>query len=841
MSTYATTLRAVSTIALLFVFAPAASAEPSRVAWKGAQGEGAIADLAVSEDGRWIAFTEGGSNEVRFLDTHTWEVVGATAACGSDTVGGVAITGSDGSYQAFVGCSDGSLVRATLDDWGLLEVGSGTSTSSDTGDTGGDDTSSGSWDSALSLSDAGAVLAVETDGTDLYAIAESDDGNDRVHLVDVDSASESTSGFPSTFGQTGFADSWLGTSIMLVSHGSQKVSKVDLSTGSIASSSETISADMGDMDAINDNGAFLADADGGVIRYNPAGTFDILLDDVDEDLVSIGALVIDEDESFLAAYDSLSSGDDGADGGDLIVYSFSSSGLTVGNEELQRFSTDHIREMVRVDGYVIAGGDSGYLQILTDRPWVEIDGVDPNDKAIAGQEVVVTFSSDMDGSYELYRAGTSGDSDLLASGSCDADVTVDATFTVDSSFEEGDNALFVLVTSGGKTGHDRVPVNVDNPPSKVDLSSDGVGFGDSQITVTFDGIDDADLSEYHIYVTVTEFDPDDYGEGTSGGPAFDGTDDLTFPIEVTGVLAGDDVSRTISPVTNEVTYYVAVRAIDAGGQESAMSNVVSVTPQPTIGAAELAGETGGYCGTPTPWGLAALGFAGLLIAGRRRGATAALLILALASPRAVAAVEETEHPRAYASFELRYGPFFPSSTAVTSVYGETGHGVLWLEGGANITRFAELDLGVGFYQELNTKVSITDITYHSSEHTMLTAWPLAGGLTLRLDVLHEQLLVPTARVGMEYWLWRENWYVNPDVGGDSEMSGGELGWHYGFGANLLLDRFDPRRASWLATSSGIDDTYLVVDWRTQSLGQWGEDGMSLFDGSMITIGLKLDM
>ncbi len=839
MCTIAAMARNFTALALLVALAPPASAEPTRVAWSEEQGTG-ITDLSISDDGRWVAFIEEGSDELRFLDTHSWEVVDATAACGNGSIGGVAVSGpdTDNLYKVYVGCSDGTLVGGTLDDSGLASIGEGSSSSADTGDD--TTTSSGDWSTPVTLDGAGAVLAVETDGSSVYAVAEADSGNERVHKVGVADATESTSGYPSTFGQSGLADSWLGTSYLFISHGSQKVSKVQLSTGSISLSNENISADMGDMDAVNDNAAFLADADGGVIRFNPSGgtnSFDILLDDVDDDLVSVQALVIDETESFLAAYDSL-----GTSTGEVILYSFQASNLSVGDQELQRFSASPINEMVRLDGYVVAGGETGSLQVLTDRPWVEIEDIVPDDRVISGQEVNVSFTSDMAGDWEVYQSSAStGDTDLLASGDCEAGVAALASFTVGSSFDEGDNALFVLVSSDGKTGHDRGTVNVDNPPSKVSLSAEGVGFGDSQITVAFDGIDDADLGSYVVYVTVTEFEPSDWPEGSYGGPDFDGPDDLDLPLVVTDVTAGEDVSRTISPVTNEVTYYVAVRAIDEGGQESAMSNVVSVTPQPTIGAAELAGETGGYCGTRSAWGLAALGLAGLLALGRRRGVGVAVLLLALAAPRADAAVDEDEHPRANASIELRYGPFFPSNTAVTSVYGSSGHGVLWLEGGFRISRFAELDLGAGFYQELGTKVSVTDSTYHSSEHTMITAWPFTGALTVRLDVLHEQLLVPTARIGMDYWLWKENWYVNPDVGGDSSISGGELGWHWGIGANVLLDRFDSKHASWLATSTGIDDTYLVVDWRTQSLGQWGEDSSSILDGSMITIGLKLDM
>jgi hypothetical protein len=818
--------------------ASALAGEPDRVAWSSAEGT-AIEDLSASDDGRWVAFTETGSDEVRFLDAHSWEVVGATAPCGGGSLGGVALAGSEGSYEAFAGCSDGSLVRITLDDWGVVEVGSGGGAGNGSGDTGDGGGGGDGWDSAVSLDGAGAVLAVETDGTTVYAVADQADGNPRAHKVDIASASEtSNDSWPSLFGQSGCSDTWLGASYLFLSHGSQKVSKLQLSTGSISISNENISADMTDMDAVDDNAAFLANTEGGVIKYLPNGgtdTFQIMLDQYNSDLVSAQAVGIDGDEGYIAVYDDSP--------GEVAVFAFTNN--AVGTTELERFEAASITELVSLGGYLVGGGTSGELQVITDRPWVEIATVDPSSGVISGQEVGVSFTSDSDGSYQLYYSPSDGGSaELLDEGDCSAGEETTARFTVGSGFEEGDNVLFVMVTARGVTGFDRTSMNVDNPPSAVSLSSDsetGVGFGDSQITVRFEGIDDEDLASYAIYVTVSEFDADDWPEGSFGGPAFDGEDDLSFPVEVSGASPGQDITKTISPVTNEVTYYVAVRAVDAGGQESAMSNVVSVTPQPTIGAAELAGETGGYCGTRSAWGFAALSLAGLLALGRRRGVGVAALLLALAVPQAQAGVDEDEHPRANGDVELRYGPYFPSVESVTDVYGDSGHGVLWLEGGVKITRFAELDVGMGFYQELATKVSVADTDYHSSEHTMITAWPFTAALTGRLDIFHEQLLVPTARIGMDYWLWKENWYVNPDVGGDSSIAGGELGWHWGVGGNLLLDRFDPRRASWLATSMGIDDTYLVVDWRTQTLGQWGEDGTSLFDGSMITVGLKLDM
>jgi hypothetical protein len=166
--------------------------------------------------------------------------------------------------------------------------------------------------------------------------------------------------------------------------------------------------------------------------------------------------------------------------------------------------------------------------------------------------------------------------------------------------------------------------------------------------------------------------------------------------------------------------------------------------------------------------------------------------------------------------------------------------MIQIEGGAKITRFFEIDLGAGFYQDLGTLVSVDDQA-HSAEHTMITAWPLTAGLTARLDFVNDQFLVPTADIGFDYWLWRENWYVNDTAGGDSSLSGGELGWHWGAGVNLLLDNLDKRHAAALEAHTGIDDTYLVIAWRTHTFGAWGGDGVSLFDGDMVTFGIKCDM
>ena len=100
------------------------------------------------------------------------------------------------------------------------------------------------------------------------------------------------------------------------------------------------------------------------------------------------------------------------------------------------------------------------------------------------------------------------------------------------------------------------------------------------------------------------------------------------------------------------------------------------------------------------------------------------------------------------------------------------------------------------------------------------------------------------RIGLDYVLWSE--LTDNGSGGKAKLNGSKLGYHYALGAGLLLDVFARRRASLLEAQTGINDTYLIAEWRHQSVDSrtvpWGTDGTAGFDftGSMLTVGLKLD-
>ena len=103
--------------------------------------------------------------------------------------------------------------------------------------------------------------------------------------------------------------------------------------------------------------------------------------------------------------------------------------------------------------------------------------------------------------------------------------------------------------------------------------------------------------------------------------------------------------------------------------------------------------------------------------------------------------------------------------------------------------------------------------------------------SLRLDMFEDQVLVPFATAGLDYWVWQEKW-TNGTV--EEQVSGGKMGYHYSFGGQILLDRFDEASASLLEVRRGVKDTYLSVEYRVQ---EFEGEGLS-FDSDSVTFGIR---
>ncbi len=762
-----------------------AAAAPDRVGLRYVA-DGA-SDVAVSPDGAWVAVTTAGG--IVAVDTATWDDT-AFDVC-SSAQGLAATSGDDGGARFFVGCDDG-LVR-------VVEI---------------------SADGAFSLSDdtfdpaESSVLAVETDGEWLYAVVDRTEGNPTVASFSLTDGSV-RSGWPVVLGQSNVYDTALTESYLLVAHGNDDVSKVTVGAAAAVLPIESLGGrSFVDLWAPSDTQAFAVDDGGGIARFNTGTTeFDLLYDE-DDVLGAVGGSA--SDGWCMIGSDT-----------DVTVRAFDTS---IGAEESSIADVGGASEIVVADGRAYASTDTDELVVLTEAPWVTLESMSPSEVAV-GDTVAARFSADAGTSWELRVGGDmTATGALLASGDLDAGTAVDASFQVTSAFTEGANRVWVFVKDGSFRGHDAGSVSVQSPPGAVPFGQDALGFGDGQLTVRFTALDVTDIDKYTIYVTTTPFTAADW---PTGGPAFDGSDDIDAPIEVTAE-AGREVVTTLRPLTNDTTYYVAVRAIDTGGLEGPMSDVRSATPLPTYSAAELAGEQGGLCGLPLRSGLGALALAASFVLRRRRAAIAALAAMTVAAVPSAAQARPLEVRQ---NLQLRYGPVVVADPYYTEVFGEKGTERLDLEYGAS-TRFVELGAGVAFVQEMGFLLA-SDGTV-SDEHDMFTVFPFTVDATLRLDLMRDetQPLVPFGRLGGDLHLWRENWYVPEGSTTESARSGGKLGWHWAAGGALRLDTLDPTAASELEARAGIRDTFLVWEYRSTQMIH-GEDQLDLSTQGW-TLGLKLD-
>jgi uncharacterized protein (TIGR03382 family) len=497
----------------------------------------------------------------------------------------------------------------------------------------------------------------------------------------------------------------------------------------------------------------------------------------------------------------------------------------------------------------VAGTSQGYLWYITAGPWVEV--VDPEAviSGTSGTEFALTFSSDAAGTARVRLNGStpSNGQDLVGAFEVTADEPVTLSFTMDERFSEGANELRVVVTDAdGDIGQDILTVTRDDPPARVSFvnisefnEDPRVARGNQSLRVVFRTLDEPDIERYVVFFSDEPFAAEDWQdcvEETYCGPKYRESGGPVSPM-VISEWSGSTHEVDLSPLTNGQQYWIAVRAYDEGGKEGPMSAILSGKPEAGLGPVELAGEQGGVqCGTA---GVSAgfLGaFAGLFaVVGRRRrwsrGGLGAGLCAALMVGGAADAKDPDAEDRRKGNFQFRYGFFSMEDSNITEVMGDNGNEVLWMEFGPHIIPQVELTAGLGWFQEIGNPVLRSG--GRSDDNVELTALPLNVSVNLRGDFWKHQPIVPA--VGMSYEMW--NWKQDP-YQGTSTISGTKTGWSWNAGLQILLDRIDPVSASKLRVRTGIDDTYLTVSYRDQTIGE-NASGL-IYSGQVVGLGLKLD-
>ena len=749
------------------------SAFANEIVFEGALG-GTIADVVVSEDQKQVAFI--GSNMSYLLSVLSWEVT-EISACGTSSMGGGAFVDN----ILYIGCDDGSI--SSYDGTSITQ-------------------------NAFTINGS-SIMGLWSKTTYLYALAKSSSGgNPKVHSINLSTGQESAGNYPSTLGYSSYKDAEIIGNYLVISQGGSSASKVDLSTGAATRDNQgpTAVSYSDVLVAPSATNALIAGGNGGIVRFITSSN------DTQYALnlttwTNVTALALFGSYIWLA------------DDQTLRAHDVSQYGATVGADERMNIPVGHsVLEMgVLPDHLVYASADGSY-GIISSLPWVEISslsqGTDGNYRLMC--------SSSVGGTYEVFLGDFSGTS--LATGTIDADIETEIVFAEPSGLIEGENRIWIDVEGG----YDSTVLEIDTPPDAVILGENALVSGNQKLTLQFSGLTAADIEFYQVYVSTEEFTSSTY---ETGGP--DGSILSEDELLITG---SDQIVVELYPLENNVRYFVGVRAIDKAGTEGPMSNVVSGTPKMSYGIADLSGESGGFSscahmgGIEMSWLMCIL----LGIASRKRALSVAVAVMGfhILTQEAQAADAFGEAKPVFTkAFSVDFSRTKFASEAIQVVLGEdTMCPGVNLGASMQIFRVLELSSGLGLWRQSGLMVQ-EDGTSSSDKQTMsILPFQLSAGL--RLDFFRNQAIVPFARGGIDYWLWQEDWKNGETT---EKISGGKSGWHYRFGAEVLLDIFDKSSASMLDVRYRIKNTYLVFSYQKQEVG---DDGL-IFNGESYMLGLRM--
>ncbi len=159
-------------------------------------------------------------------------------------------------------------------------------------------------------------------------------------------------------------------------------------------------------------------------------------------------------------------------------------------------------------------------------------------------------------------------------------------------------------------------------------------------------------------------------------------------------------------------------------------------------------------------------------------------------------------------------------------------------------------LGVGgdiglFY---NSGKALLEDGTKSGDSTSLIVIPIGVKVVYRFDWLQEEFsipLTPYGKAGLVYNFW---WITDGDGSiatwgeGSSggKARGGTYGYEFALGLSLLLDFFDPESAGNLERETGINNSYIFVEWTWNRSDNFGADDALRLGGSTWMFGLGLE-
>ncbi len=155
-----------------------------------------------------------------------------------------------------------------------------------------------------------------------------------------------------------------------------------------------------------------------------------------------------------------------------------------------------------------------------------------------------------------------------------------------------------------------------------------------------------------------------------------------------------------------------------------------------------------------------------------------------------------------------------------------------------------LGAGVGRWATTAKALNYVDLT-PTGDDTTLHLWQFAALGVVRFEALaHAGVpLVPFAKAGMGYTLWRsygpDGTYASRQTGGNRAL-GGSYGFQWSAGLALLLDTFDPSSAKNMDEATGVNNTYVFVEYTDATLNQASSGSALRVGGESLSGGLALE-
>ncbi len=199
--------------------------------------------------------------------------------------------------------------------------------------------------------------------------------------------------------------------------------------------------------------------------------------------------------------------------------------------------------------------------------------------------------------------------------------------------------------------------------------------------------------------------------------------------------------------------------------------------------------------------------------------------------------EHGAHSPQHFAFELRFSPYQNDIDSDPALHGATPYATAFrtvprLFIGAEfdwqalrIPHLGTFGPGISIgYTNSSDPAQFTNGGGASGETTSLQIIPMAAMAVLRADVLWRDVgipIVPYAKLGLAYALWRASNTLGTSSFEGVSGEGHSFGTHIALGLSLNLNPFDAYAAQNLDDSVGVNGTYLFAEWSRDDYGGLG--------------------